>query len=61
MPKTFEVPMMEMIQGMAHFLQAVLEVSMATLISKCCHLKEMSVVAVKEATTYKCLSLFFYW
>ncbi|MCI61744.1 hypothetical protein A2U01_0083001, partial [Trifolium medium] len=39
MPKTLEVSLMEMIQGLAHFLQAVLEVSMATVITKCGHLK----------------------
>jgi hypothetical protein len=60
MPKTFEVSVMDMIQALAHFHQAVLEVSMAILITKWCHLKEMPIVAVKEATTYKCLSLFFY-
>jgi hypothetical protein len=45
--------------GLAHFLRAVLEVSMATMITKCGHLKEMLVVTVKEATTFKCLSSFY--
>jgi hypothetical protein len=35
--------------GLAHFLRAVLEVSMATMITKCGQLKEMLVVTVKEA------------